>query len=240
MSATPPSNGLGDGRSGEGSVRSAAGKSEVRRSRERDDAVITSAGREAQEPEIIVKVGLLGDAGTGKSSLIVKYVEARRIDEDYTQTLGVNFLEKSVNVHGTCVAFSIWDLGGQREFVQSLPLVCNDAAALLLVFDLSRRVTLSSVKQWLREARQLNKSALPVLVGTKYDYFCNFSQEEQRDTTKQARKYAKAMNAPLVFVSSRHSVNVYKLFKIIFARVFGLPCTIPQNSDYRQGPIIEY
>lgn len=35
----------------------------------------------------------------------------------------------------------------------------------------------------------------------------------------QARKFAKAMKAPLVFTSATHSVNVQKLFKVVLAKV---------------------
>jgi hypothetical protein len=38
-----------------------------------------------------------------------------------------------------------------------LPLVCNDAVAVLFMFDLSRRSTLESVKDWYRQVRAVNK-----------------------------------------------------------------------------------
>ena len=111
---------------------------------------------------------------------MVKYVEGS-FDEDYIQTLGtcdsrmaihdclvdaermsplagVNFMEKTISVRRTTITFSIWDLGGQREFVNMLPLVCNDAVAILFMFDLSRKSTLNSVKEWYRQARGFNKA----------------------------------------------------------------------------------
>lgn len=48
----------------------------------------------------------------GKTTLMVKYVE-NKFDEDYIQTLGVNFMEKSITLRNTEITFSIWDLGGQ-------------------------------------------------------------------------------------------------------------------------------
>jgi GTP-binding protein of the ras superfamily involved in termination of M-phase len=42
---------------------------------------------------------------------------------------GVNFMEKSISLRGNEITFSLWDLGGQREFVSMLPLVCNEAVA---------------------------------------------------------------------------------------------------------------
>src|SRR5260370_36192591 len=67
-------------------------------------------------------------------------------------------MEKTITVRRTTITFSIWDLGGQREFVNMLPLVCNDAVAILFMFDLSRKSTLNSVKEWYRQARGFNKA----------------------------------------------------------------------------------
>jgi GTP-binding protein of the ras superfamily involved in termination of M-phase len=130
---------------------------------------------------------MVGDSQIGKTSLMVKYVEGS-FDDSYVQTLGmyifrrsrlppllffcsvpsadkyghagVNFMEKTISVRRTTITFSIWDLGGQREFVNMLPLVCNDAVAILFMFDLSRKSTLNSIKEWYRQARGFNKASL--------------------------------------------------------------------------------
>lgn len=57
-------------------------------------------------------------------------------------------MEKTIALRNTDITFSIWDLGGQQEYLHMLPLVCNDAVALLFMFDLSRKSTLTSVKNW--------------------------------------------------------------------------------------------
>jgi GTP-binding protein of the ras superfamily involved in termination of M-phase len=165
---------------------------------------------QAKNPSVVIKVGMVGDAQIGKTSLMVKYVEGSW-DEDYIQTLGmshasmvspyksrpsqsisrltffpgVNFMEKTISIRNTEITFSIWDLGGQREFVNMLPLVCNDAVAILFMFDLTRKSTLNSIKEWYRQGRGFNKTAIPFLVGTKYDTFVNFPREEQEEISNQ-------------------------------------------------------
>ena len=142
---------------------------------------------------------------------------------------GVNFMEKTISIRNTEITFSIWDLGGQREFVNLLPLVCNDAVAILFMFDLTRKSTLNSIKEWYRQGRGFNKTAIPFLVGTKYDHFVNFSKEEQEEISTQvraymashdtmganalpqARRFARAMRASLIFSSTSHSINVQKV-----------------------------
>lgn len=100
----------------------------------------------------------------------------------------------------------------------------------------------------------------------KYDHFTNFSMEEQEDITKQvsltspfalaerffiqfmnhsvvvelqARKFAKAMKAPLIFTSASHSINVQKVFKVVLSKVFDLKCTVPMIERIGD-PILQY
>ncbi|UPX15047.1 Ras GTPase tem1 [Ascochyta rabiei] len=196
----------------------------------------------AQEPaknsSVVIKVGMVGDAQIGKTSLMVKYVEGSW-DEDYIQTLGVNFMEKTISIRNTEITFSIWDLGGQREFVNMLPLVCNDAVAILFMFDLTRKSTLNSIKEWYRQGRGFNKTAIPFLVGTKYDHFVNFPREEQEEISNQAKRFARAMKASLIFSSTSHSINVQKIFKIVLSKAFDLKCTIPEIENVGE-PLLLY
>ncbi|KAI9890393.1 MAG: hypothetical protein M1814_004179 [Vezdaea aestivalis] len=187
---------------------------------------------------IVIKVGMVGDAQIGKTSLMVKYVEGSW-DEDYIQTLGVNFMEKTISIRNNEITFSIWDLGGQREFVNMLPLVCNEAVAILFMFDLTRKSTLNSIKEWYRQGRGFNKTAIPFLVGTKYDTFVNFPGDEQEEISNQARRFAKAMKASLIFSSTSHSINVQKIFKIVLSKAFDLKCTIPEIENIGE-PLLIY
>lgn len=53
---------------------------------DRSDAT-KSANLSATRNNVVVKVGMVGDAQVGKTSLMVKYVEGK-FDEDYIHTLG--------------------------------------------------------------------------------------------------------------------------------------------------------
>ncbi|ETN45151.1 septum-promoting GTP-binding protein 1 [Cyphellophora europaea CBS 101466] len=195
-------------------------------------------GQQQNKSSVVIKVGMVGDAQIGKTSLMVKYVEGSW-DEDYIQTLGVNFMEKTISIRNTEITFSIWDLGGQREFVNMLPLVCNDAVAILFMFDLTRKSTLNSIKEWYRQGRGFNKTAIPFLIGTKYDHFVNFPREDQEEISNQARRFAKAMRASLIFSSTSHSINVQKIFKIVLSKAFDLKCTIPEIENVGE-PLLLY
>lgn len=120
-----------------------------------------------------------------------------------------------------------------------LPLVCNGAVVLLFMFDLTRKQSLRSIKQWYREARKVNETAIPFLIGCKYDVFVTMDKADQEEITKQARKFAKAMKAPTIFCSSSHSINIKKIFKVAISKVFHLHCNVPEISTVGE-PILEY
>jgi GTP-binding protein of the ras superfamily involved in termination of M-phase len=175
----PPS-----GLSGQGGYSNGGGVDHVSRAGSNGPGSEAAQAQANGRNHVVIKVGMVGDAQIGKTSLMVKYVEGSW-DEDYIQTLGVNFMEKTISIRNTEITFSIWDLGGQREFVNMLPLVCNDAVAILFMFDLTRKSTLNSIKEWYRQGRGFNKTAIPILVGTKYDHFVNFPQQDQEEISNQ-------------------------------------------------------
>jgi len=224
--------------SGAGGSSASASKASSSSSPSGSAAAATAESNSRRKQAIVLKVGMVGDSQVGKTSLMVRYVE-QKFDEDYIETLGVNFMEKSIFIKNAMVTFSIWDLGGEREFISMLPLVCNDAYVILFMFDLTKKSSLTSVKEWYRQVRGLNKNAFAFLVGTKYDMFAELPHEEQKEITKQARRFAKAMKAPLIFSSASHSINVQKVFKIIFAKVFQMKVNVKKIRKVGD-PIVEF
>lgn len=55
----------------------------------------------------------------------------------------------------------------------------------------------------------------------------------------QAKRFAKAMHASLVFCSTSASINVQKIFKIVLAKAFDLKCVIPEIEGVGE-PILLY
>lgn len=130
-------------------------------------------------------------------------------------------------------------VSGQRDFRSMLPIVCADSAVIFYMFDLTRKTTLSNVKQWFKQCSALNRKAYPFLVGTKYDAFLRLDKKEQELITKVARRYAKVMKSPLIFCSAADDVNVRQIFKVVLGRVFRLmeKMRIPKKSE---GALLEF
>ncbi|RYR45023.1 hypothetical protein Ahy_A08g041276 [Arachis hypogaea] len=161
---------------------------------------------------VSLKISLLGDSHIGKTSFLMKYVGAET-EKDKKQ--------------------------GDEKSEDQIPLACKDSVAILIMFDLTSRCTLNSVIGWYKEARKWNRTAIPVLVGTKFDDFIQLPIDMQWTIASQARAYAKALNATLFFSSATYNINVNKVFKFITAKLFDLPWTLERNLNVGE-PIIDF
>ncbi|KAF0905320.1 hypothetical protein E2562_003917 [Oryza meyeriana var. granulata] len=211
--------------------------------RDNDDGCCGRGGgaeHEAADVEDVVslKVSLLGDCQIGKTSFMVKYVGDEE-EQNGLQMTGLNLMDKTLAVRGARIAFSIWDVAGDSQFLDHVPIACKDAVAILYMFDLTSRCTLTNIIDWYERARKWNKTAIPILIGTKFDDFAQLPLEMQWTIVNEARAYARAMKATLFFSSSTHNINVNKIFKFITAKLFNLPWTVERNLTVGE-PIIDF
>ncbi|CAL5086391.1 unnamed protein product [Urochloa decumbens] len=215
---------------------------------DRDDDRVVSGADEATAPcdaavdgenVVSLKVSLLGDCQIGKTSFMVKYVGDDGEEQNGLQMTGLNLMDKSMAVRGARIAYSIWDVAGDVQSVDHIPIACKDAVAILYMFDLTSRCTLNNIIDWYERARKWNKTAIPILIGTKFDDFAQLPLEMQWAIVNQARAYARAMKATLFFSSATHNINVNKIFKFITAKLFNLPWTVERNLTIGE-PIIDF
>ncbi|MED6183011.1 hypothetical protein PIB30_034018 [Stylosanthes scabra] len=195
-------------------------------------------GYESDSDLVNLKISLFGDCHIGKTTFVIKYVG----DEQEKRSLnmkGLNLMDKTLSVDGARILFSIWDVAGDKGSLDQIPMACKDANAILIMFDLTSRSTLNSVVGWYSEARKWNKTAIPILIGTKFDDFVRLPPNLQWTIVTQARAYARAMKATLFFSSATHNINVNKIFKFIMAKLFNLPWTVERNLTLGE-PIIDF
>ncbi|KAK2952805.1 putative Septum-promoting GTP-binding protein 1 [Blattamonas nauphoetae] len=144
---------------------------------------------------------------------------------------GLNLMEKRLRVNQQEVKFNLWDNGGAQEFVSLLPALAEDCTAVLFMFDLTKMSTLVGVKEWFRRVKEINSNMIPFLIGTKFDLFAKLPADQQSTTVKKARNYARLMRAPLIFSSSRLSINVKTIFKAVLAVIFDARSSITEIHD---------
>ncbi|KAF3453501.1 hypothetical protein FNV43_RR03941 [Rhamnella rubrinervis] len=192
----------------------------------------------ADQDSVTLKISLLGDCQIGKTSFVIKYVGDEQ-EKRSLQMTGLNLMDKTLLVQGAQISFSIWDVGGDKGSQDHVPIACKDAVAIFYMFDLTSRCTLNSVVGWYSQSRKWNQTAIPILIGTKFDDFVKLPPDLQWTIVTQARAYTKAMKATLFFSSATHNINVNKIFKFIMAKLFNLPWTVERNLTIGE-PIIDF
>ncbi|XP_062152459.1 septum-promoting GTP-binding protein 1 isoform X2 [Alnus glutinosa] len=175
---------------------------------------------------VALKITLLGDRQIGKTSFLEKYV-GNEEEQGAQQKKELNIVDKTLLV------------GGDKKAWDHVPAACKDSVAILLMFDLTSRCTLNNVIRWHQEAIKWNQTAIPVLIGTKFDDFIQLPIDLQWTIGSQARALAKALNATLFFSSATYNINVNKIFKFITAKLFDLPWTVERNLTVGE-PIIDF
>ena len=116
------------------------------------------------------KVVILGESGVGKSSLISRLIRNKFFVHPDATTTGAAYHAYTVDTGDGRVKLEIWDTAGQERFRSLMPLYYRDAAAAILVYDVSKPSSYECLTHWLGELREKTSNlGVLVLVGNKSD-----------------------------------------------------------------------
>jgi len=98
--------------------------------------------------EYLFKILVVGDIGTGKTSIIKRYVH-NIFSMSYKSTIGVEFALKVINWdHKTEIRLQLWDIAGQERFGNMTRVYYKEAVGAFVVFDVTRIATFEAAAKW--------------------------------------------------------------------------------------------
>ncbi|CAL5339317.1 unnamed protein product [Camellia sinensis] len=129
---------------------------------------------------IQAKLVLLGDMGTGKTSLVLRFVKGQFYDYQES-TIGAAFFTQVLSLNEATIKFDIWDTAGQERYYSLAPMYYRGAAAAVVVYDITSMDSFERAKKWVQELqRQENPNLVTVLVANKADLATKRLVENER------------------------------------------------------------
>ncbi|MDH3364881.1 MAG: GTP-binding protein [Thermoplasmata archaeon] len=165
-----------------------------------------------QSKRYIKKVGLIGDSGVGKTSLIRRYV-IDVFDDKYIATIGTKVSKRDIeyNLESKTVYLTImlWDILGQKDYKKIRNQSMRSSHGVIITSDLTRPETVISAGEfWLQEAWETLGEVPVLFVGNKVDI-----AGRDCEAANALEQLAKQTEMPAIFCSAKTGENVDSAFR---------------------------
>ncbi|XP_059378261.1 ras-related protein Rab-28-like isoform X1 [Carassius carassius] len=180
---------------------------------------MSDSEEEIQERQL--KIVLLGDGASGKTSLATRFAQ-EAFGKQYKQTIGLDFFLKRITLPGNLnVTLQVLDIGGQTIGGKMLDKYIYGAQGVLLVYDITNSQSFENLEDWLNMVRKANKESdtQPAisLIGNKIDL-------EHVRTVKMEKHQRFCQDNGLIsqFVSAKSGDSVFLCFQRLAAEIVGI------------------
>ena len=157
------------------------------------------------------QICVVGDSAVGKSSIIERFAN-KSFRETYVPTIGIDFESALLQTDGSVVIINIYDLSGQPRFLPCAVKQIASSDAFLYVYDITKRDSFVSIKQWYNVIDKQAKSRnLPrILLGNMLD-----QRHKRMVSTVEAQEFAIPECMKYIETSAQNGKNVDALFYIL-------------------------
>ncbi|MGQ0798363.1 MAG: Rab family GTPase [Methanobacteriota archaeon] len=177
-------------------------------------AIASRAPAVRKSKHVKKKICLVGDASVGKSSLIRRFV-LNLYDDYYLTTLGTKVSKKELKVPFASadlivrLDLGIWDIMGQkslRELLQDAYFAGTNG--VLAVCDVTRRVTLDGLDEWIERVRRVAGRVPIVACVNKKDL-----SDRAEFGPAEIEAFATRIGCPYFLTSAKSGENVEAAFQ---------------------------
>ena len=161
--------------------------------------------------EIAIKVTLIGESSVGKTSIINRFTK-NSFSQELESTLGANYSQKKITLHGKKLRLDLWDTAGQEKYRAIGRHFYKESYIVCLVYDITNLDSFEKIKSvWYPELKEHGeKLRIVALVGNKID---KYLQEEVKE--EEVKKFAKEIGAIYKRTSAMEGTNIEDLFNAL-------------------------
>ena len=115
------------------------------------------------------KILLIGDSNVGKSSLILKSVKNKFIEE-FKSTIGFEFFYLRYKINNKNIQLQLWDTCGQERYHSLIKNIYKNSVLTIMVYSICDNNSFDNLEFWLKEIKINSQPNIPVfLIGNKKD-----------------------------------------------------------------------
>jgi len=165
------------------------------------------SANESQNEILKFKLIVVGEQNTGKSCILNRFAN-EIFEENYQATIGLDFLNKIVNINGQEVHLVLYDTAGQEKFRSLIPMYIREAQIILLIYDITSKESFESIPKWFSDILNVkNDEAIFALVGNKIDL-----NDKRVVSFEEGKNLANEKNIIFEEVSAKDGQNFNELF----------------------------
>lgn len=155
----------------------------------------------ARDYDQLVKILLVGDAGVGKLSLMLRFAD--ETFEEHSRPIGVDFKIRTIELDGIVVKLQIWNPTRVPNAYY------RGAHCILMVCDVTNRESFDNLKVYLNGIDRYATEGVPkMVVGNKSD----LGDRRQVDSTTAA-EFCSGVAVPYLEMSAKSGENVQQAFE---------------------------
>jgi small GTP-binding protein len=179
--------------------------------------------------DYICKILVVGDAGTGKSSLLVRHVDDD-FSNDHLATIGVDFKLRTIQHKDKTVKVQFWDTAGQERFRSITTGYYRGSNGIIVVYDITNERSFLNVEQWLEQIREYAADNVKImLVGNKMDLKLRRAVDRSR-----GEELSKNLGISFMETSAKESTNVHEAFDQIVRDIINAQSYMINNNKFTE------
>ena len=150
------------------------------------------------------KLVFVGDAGVGKTSIILS-IKEQDFNPLLESSIAVDFFQKEIIYKEEKYILNIWDTAGQEKYRSLIPNYLHGANFIFLVFDVTKEDSFNHLEQWKKYILNIVE-AIIIIVGNKIDL-----KDNRKISKEDAENFCTKNNLKYFEVSAKERTNIKDL-----------------------------
>ena len=164
-----------------------------------------------------IKVILVGEMGTGKTSLINTAI-GLKFQEKLASTTTNSIMNKTMKVNGKTYSVNLWDTIGQEKYRSLTKIFLKGSKIVIFVYDITNLESFKELNYWFDCTKEIiNEKTVMGIVGNKSDLFL---KEEVKES--DARQLAKEKGFDFALTSAKNSTIFCEFLEKLLKKYLGL------------------